>query len=137
MAAVEKLNKALKEGYYIEVTALCESFIGDRQESLIFTLKGDEVKSYLPASKSASVLLDRSLNLPEYLTDLLHEVLRWSDCRNNAVHEMCKLDEAAEKTFEERYKEIKATAKDGIKLFRNIDNAIRKYRRELKRQAKA
>ena len=61
--------------------------------------------------------------------DVVNEIKNWTKKRNSAVHEMAKNIEC---DFMEKYAKLKETAEEAIKLFRKLDNEIRKFRKSLK-----
>lgn len=128
-AAIKRCNEAMQQGFYIEAIAIEESLIADRLESLTNEItKGGW--SYKPAGKLAWNLqkkLQPFLNVE--LIDRVKEIQKWCRLRNNAIHCMAKLTPTLTSSFDEDYAELQAVAEEGKKVFRGIDDAIRKYRK--------
>jgi len=127
-AAIEHCNKAKKEGFFIEAIAIEESLIADRLESLTNEITGGGW-SYKPAGKLVwNLLNNHRLHLNEELIEWLKNVQGWCRKRNYAIHRMAKLTPDMKGSFDEDYSNLSAVTKDGMKVFRGLDNAIRKYR---------
>lgn len=122
-------KKAMDEHFYIEAVALMDSIVCDRLESLAANLTENEPKF---VNKNLDFLLREIPTdlIPEKIKPTLEELKEWKDNRNIAIHEIAKLQsDALDKDFQAKYKENKAIAETGKKLFRKLDNEIRKYRR--------
>ncbi len=55
--------------------------------------------------------------------------------RNHALHEMAKIEEGIDVTWEERMKELIPAATDGYALLRKIDNRCSTFERRAKKKA--
>ena len=130
-ATIDRINKAMDAGFYVEVIALCESIIADRLESLANQISQSSQYSYETMGRLTDYLLgskQRDL-LSQEIVDVVNEIKNWTKKRNSAVHEMAKNIEC---DFMEKYAKLKETAEEAIKLFRKLDNEIRKFRKSLK-----
>ncbi|MBO5086644.1 MAG: hypothetical protein J6B65_05340 [Paludibacteraceae bacterium] len=130
-ATIDRINKAMDAGFYVEVIALCESIIADRLESLANQISQSSKYSYETMGRLTDYLLgakQRDL-LSQEIVDVVNEIKNWTKKRNSAVHEMAKNIEG---DFMEKYAKLKETAEEAIKLFRKLDNEIRKFRKSLK-----
>ena len=130
-ATIDRINKAMDAGFYVEVIALCESIIADRLESLANQISQSSKYSYETMGRLTDYLLgakQRDL-LSQEIVDGVNEIKNWTKKRNSAVHEMAKNIEG---DFMEKYAKLKETAEEAIKLFRKLDNEIRKFRKSLK-----
>ncbi|MCR4835467.1 MAG: hypothetical protein K5899_03670 [Bacteroidaceae bacterium] len=128
-AAIEHCNKAKKEGFFLEAIAIEESLIADRLESLTNEIKGGGW-SYNPAGKLVwNLLKNYRLHLNEELIEWLKKVQVWCRTRNYAIHRMAKLTPDLKGSFDEDYSKLPAVTEEGMKVFRGLDNAIRKYRK--------
>lgn len=156
-AAIMKCKDAIAQGFYVEAIAICESLIADREESLLNEYLHNADNSYQPAGTLACEIEKQIADLHQfsYLEEAVgtkaevnagvqpinlnhvDSVRIWSKRRNDAVHELAKLDPNMAFTFEQKYEVLDKVAKMGIKTFRRLDNAIRKYRREKAKSAKA
>jgi len=131
-SAMSKYNSALKDGYYIECVALLDSIICDRLESLSNQIYNQSKSSYSATGWVIKDLENVNDKLNDEIRAILAEIKLWVSLRNNSVHEMAKLDPNAEYSFEDRYAKLKEVSKQGKSLFNKINNAIRKYRSEIK-----
>ena len=124
---MSKVNEATKGGFYLEAITLLESIIADRLESLC----NQKSQSNNNAFECLGQLIKtaRQYPLSETWFDVLNELEEWREQRNDALHQMAKIEEGDFSSFEERYETYKLSAINGKKLFRKIDNEIRKYRR--------
>ena len=56
-ATIERINKAMDSGFYVEAIALCESIIADRLESLANQISQSSKYSYVTIGKLTDYLL--------------------------------------------------------------------------------
>ena len=128
--AIEKYHKAFADGYYIECISLMESLISDRLESLANQISESKEYSYCTLEKLLQYI-DGNKQRP-LINDEIHQCLEklksWKDDRNRAIHEMAKLSDDLDESFQMRYAKLDGIAKDGLVLFRELDNRIRKLR---------
>lgn len=150
-AAIMKCKDAIDNGCYVEAIAICESLIADREESFLNEYLQNGDNSYQPAGTLACEIEKQFADLHKYpyleaaigttsqvvsgipAINLTHvdSVRIWCKRRNDAVHELAKLDSGLKYTFEQKYAILEKVAKMGIKTFRTLDAAVRKYRREV------
>lgn len=124
-AVMAQYNKALKKGFYIESVSLIESITSDRLESLANKVSGSKRYSYKTLGELLKYLKKpHSFSSP--MMQALNDIDVWRENRNQAIHEMAKLDNA-KTDFTEKYNKIKEYAEEGMLLFRLIDNHITKY----------
>ena len=71
----------------------------------------------------------KKYNISESWIDILERLKIWKDARNNALHEIAKIEAGDTSSFADKYKPCKSHAKEGKKLFREVDREIRKYRK--------
>lgn len=89
----------INHGYYLEATAVIESIIADRLESRLSYLKGDNF-----AFKTLGKLIQESRiseDDPE-LRAVIEEIDDWRWKRNQALHEMVKVEEGRKLSWEDR-----------------------------------
>ena len=130
-SAIKRLNEAMDASYYVEAIAIEESLICDRMESLANQLS-DGKFSFGTLGRLTGFLLgekQRSAIVPE-LADTLQQINQWAEKRNHAVHELAKLTPDMKETFEDSYGKLEDVANNGLQLFRELDNLIRKQRRK-------
>jgi len=125
-SVLSRVNQAINGGYNLEAITLLESIIADRLESFC----NEQTNSNQFAFKMLNQLINESRKYP--ITDnwlvLLNELNTWRDNRNRFLHEMAKIEEGNNSTFEDKYSNSSAYAVQGKELFHKIDNEIRKYR---------
>lgn len=121
--AIEEYNNAIEHRFFLEAIAIAESLISDRMESYA-NYKSEKDYSFQTLGK----LCDALRNDP-VLKSIVADIDAWRVKRNAALHQMAKIGESSTKDYSSKKKEAEATAKDAYKLFRELDNAIRKDRR--------
>lgn len=127
--ALERLKRAMDQGFYLEAITICESLISDRLLSSLDRRQGVErnaraglhrlIKAHLDET-----LLDRSSQAHgEKLLDLFSALRVWKDKRNELLHGIAKClpgDEVhSSPILMERAKDA---AEEGLRLFRHLDN---------------
>lgn len=122
---MDQYKKAMDNGFYIEAIALMESAISDRMESTLNYLFPLKDYSYGTIGRLADALTHTNC----YSIDFLSDIKGWAKKRNDAIHQMLKLLPEQDKSFQERYDELKQCAKEGKNLFRRLDNEHRKLKR--------
>lgn len=115
-SAMDQYSKAMKNGYYIEAIALMESAICDRMESTLNYMCQDENFSYSTLGK----LVDNARGKTYFSKDLLDSIQDWSKKRNDAIHEMVKLQPENNISFQEHYDTLKSCAEEGLALFNRL-----------------
>ena len=132
-AAIERCNKAMQEGFFIEAIAIEESLIADRLESLTNEITNGGW-SYKSAGKLVWHLLNKHQScLNKELKEWLSKVQSWCRKRNAAIHRMAKLTPDMSRSFDDDYALLPTIAEEGMKVFRGLDNSIRKYLNQLKK----
>ena len=130
-AVIEKYQQALDNTYYIECISLMESLIADRLESLANQISKSKDYSYKTLEKLLEFLQGKKQkdSLNDEILQCLEYVVTWKNGRNMAIHEMAKLTNNLNEQFSTRYANLKSIAEYGYKLFRELDNSIRQYRK--------
>lgn len=124
--AARRVNRALREGFWVEAIALEEAMISDRLESLLsVSLKRPQsfetLGPLLRALRKASpALLDE---------ELLNDLDAWRQRRNAAVHQMVKVPDGDTKGWAHRLRDARAAAEEGKLLFRRLDAALKRAKR--------
>lgn len=127
---LSRYNSAVADGYYLEAITLIESIIADRLESVANQLFNTNEYSYETLWNLISGV--RRLEISSEMTRVVGNINKWRNGRNMALHEMAKFDrEDYKKSFQDRYAELEQVAKRGYEIFNNLNNAIKKYRRNL------
>ena len=124
---MERVNESIKAGFYLEAITFLESIISDRLESFC----NEQTCSSNLSFKCMGTLIIKAEEFPisDSWLDLMKRLKEWKKSRNEALHQMAKIEVGDISTFSERYNKCKSYANDGKKLFREIDNEIRKYRK--------
>jgi hypothetical protein len=127
-AAFEWITKSISEGFYLEAISLEESLITDRLESYLTWLRGTDF--------SFKTLGDLKRAIETYETDnalrqlVLGELDHWRQARNQAAHEMVKIEDGKRVGWVDRMRINQVVAEEGFKLVRKIDRQTRKLRTE-------
>lgn len=127
-----RINQAQEKGFWFECITLCESIMADRLEALWSQLHSGDTRSRTvrTAKQTARLLLGRQ-HLDQNLQKLCISICTWSDARNLALHEMAKLVEGDDRTFEQKLDGVKRTSVNGIALARKASNLIRPINKRL------
>ena len=130
-AVIERYQQAFQDKYYIECISLMESIIADRLESLANQISSSRNFSYKTLEKLLEFLRGKNQHnlLNDELLCCLDEIYSWKDDRNIAIHEMAKLPDDLLELFQTRYCKLEDIAIRGYKLFRDLDNSIRRFRK--------
>ncbi|MBO4737974.1 MAG: hypothetical protein J5606_00255 [Bacteroidales bacterium] len=134
---IARYQEAIKQGFYLEAITLMESLIADRLESVvnyIYNENDDNKYSYnYTTLEILTRYIEKRIKENHYNDDFVKDVediYAWKNKRNEALHEIAKLDEKLSKTYEMIYNSAKQTAEEGYRLFRRIDVSKRKIYRE-------
>lgn len=117
--AYAQVNKAIKEGFYLEAITLIESLTSDRLESRISCRMGKDF-SFKTLGSLIKELRDHESD-PELKRLVDEDLDKWRQARNKALHEMVKLEQGDSGTWEERTAELIPVAEDGLTILRAID----------------
>lgn len=130
-AAIKRMKEAMDAGFNVEAIAIEESLICDRLESIANELS-DGKFSYRTIGGLTDYLLGgrQKTSISSELVENLSQIKEWAKKRNNAVHELAKLTPDMHVTFKESYDSLKDVTTEGLRLFRELDNLIRKQRRK-------
>lgn len=125
-SSFEWISKSISEGFYLEAISLEESLITDRLESYL-TWRTNTDFSFMTLGK-----LQRAVEKHE--TDdalrllVLDDLDQWREARNKAAHEMVKIEDGKQISWNDRMKINKTVAEVGLELIRKIDRQTRKLR---------
>ncbi len=124
----KRVQSSIRKGSHIEAIALLESIMSDRIESAISSL------TRKPVSASSLGSLFKSLDKLNPAEDNLKALVwDWNESRGLAIHQMVKLTNDYNSTWDERVKFAKITAQEGIillpQLRRYTDRIIREARK--------
>ncbi len=125
-SAFSWIKKSIDSGFYIEAISITESLIADRLESRISFITNSNY-----GLKNLGTLIDKikSSESDEALLNLvIHNLKHWKDARNKAAHEMVKIEDGKQITWEKRVEINKQVAEKGLHLVRQIDHRIRQLR---------
>ena len=130
-----RIENAMSDGYALEAVALLESVIADRLESrLAFIHENAENKrTYSTIGRLHGQLTTQEPIEPPDAIELYNAIKSWADDRNKALHRFAKHAENCDLTWDQKYENASATAELGRKLFRDLDNMIRRLNRQQKR----
>lgn len=127
-AANGRIKDAIEQGFPLEAVGLLESIIADRLESHIGDLSGKPV-----GFGTLGRLIPRAATLDDSaeMAQLAERLDAWRQERNRVVHEMAKVSvaDAAGVDWATRSRAAAVVARQGIRLFRDLDKHIRARRR--------
>lgn len=126
-SAFHWINYAIVSGFYLEAITLTESVLSDRIESRLTRL---DVKrsSFEPLGILISELRKNEIN--EDLRNLINELHSWKNLRNEAIHEMVKIEkDKSFATWNSRVSRNKLIAQNGYKLLRKFDTCLAKVKK--------
>jgi hypothetical protein len=133
-----QIEKARRQGFYLECIAILESIMADRLEARRASLNPDEPEkhrfSMLGNLTSKLKIEDKDLGIQ----GVYSEIAVWADKRNRAIHQMVKLgDEESTKTWEDRYAELEPTVEEGTELVERLSAKVKRLNQDdHKRRAK-
>jgi hypothetical protein len=114
--AKDRIEEALEQGFYCEAIAICESVISDRLESRASFLKSENI-GFQVLGKLIQIL--RPIESDPEMADLLPRVDQWRQRRNEALHELVKVQRGAPNLdWNQRLDQIRADAELGYELCR-------------------
>lgn len=126
-SAFSWINYAIESGFYLEAITLIESILSDRIESRLTHLESKK-SSFQPLGKLIVELKKSETN--EDLRNLIEELVTWKNLRNEALHEMVKIEKDKPfLTWNNRVEKTKFIAKNGQKLLRRFDTCVSKVKR--------
>jgi hypothetical protein len=133
--AYYRVSIAKRDGYWLEVIAICDSIIGDRFEALVAAIKNQDESGRRMKTVSQIIENHRSkLVRNGFPQETIDELTEWIDDRNRFMHEIVKVRDNEIASWKERIRLAEETAKSGIKHTRNIDKItkplIKKIRKE-------
>lgn len=148
-AAFGRIDEAIKSGFFLEAICLVESIITDRMEARVAWLTKQSVRHFENLGPLLNWLRVGNKNgkkggqikpgLPEIdkqALQIYEHIDSWRKKRNVAVHQMAKLDEDVQATWEERYTNLNVVATEGHKISRKLSDRIKSLNRANKKQKK-
>lgn len=123
-----RMERALREGFWLEAISLQESMVADRLESLLEAVHGERNHRSLGALISAARRLE---GLEPGDVEFLGRLDAWRVQRNEALHMMVKFSDAHSAPWAERLAYCRAAALDGRPLRLEADRWVRARRRAL------
>ena len=117
--AYAQIKRAMEQGFYLEAITLVESLASDRIESRLTFLKGADF-----SFKTLGALIQESKRT-ETDTTLKYLVAQrlstWRIARNKSLHEMAKLANGDTTNWDDRMRDVKPIAKEGLATLQAID----------------
>lgn len=130
----KRLDKAIKNDFYLEAMFIAYAIIEDRTESIL-SYEGNEIKSDRFVSvdkklKKIKKIAEKKNSLPQkyFSYSLVDEILEWKEDRNQLIHALMKQSVTTEK--------LRASACSGKDLARTLANKATSYRRAVERNRK-
>lgn len=134
-SAFGRIKESVEAGYMLEAITLCESVIADRMEARRAWIhnQNEGKRRFGTLGGLANDLLGTkkgSIADPAMETHSVYrEIISWAVKRNGALHEMVKLSETDQSSWNDRYFGLTQVAADGMKLSRKISNLVKKLNR--------
>lgn len=130
--AIDRIKTAIKEGYPLEAITLLESMMADRLEARLACISNQEAekRKFSTLGRLSRELCGNASHESDDAKTVYEEVQEWASQRNESLHEMVKLAEGDAKDWKAKLKEAHSTAKDGLKLFRQLDVLVRKLNKK-------
>lgn len=124
--AYNRISKAINDKYFLEAITLTESLLTDRLESRVTYLLG---KDYSFKTLGQLIGKIKKRECDAQLSELvLGDVESWRNTRNNALHEMAKMEDGDTRSWDARMAELPAIAGTGLKVLRHVDSRIKTLR---------
>ena len=126
--AYRQITKARAKGFYIECIAICASIIEDRLESRRQCLNPEDIykRRFTNLGKLMEMLPKEERSNDKEIRPLYKKIAKWSEKRNEAIHQMVKYGEEKHKhKWTIRYRDLKKTINSGIKLARAISKKVK------------
>ena len=125
---IGRVERALREGFWLEAITLEESLISDRLEYLLAHVTGQHRHTTL-----ADLLNRIERDVPPHLidNDLMEAVNTWRQQGNAALHMMMKFSSKQETPWLERLAQCREAAWDGRIVMRQVDSWVRRTKRRL------
>ncbi len=127
--AKERITEAKDNGYYLEAITILESLIADRLESILAKSETNE-KGFKALGRLIKKVKNSTTLDPGFKNLIETELDKWKDKRNQALHEMVKLEEGNLHEWDERYGKFEIEIKKGLDIFNEIDKAKKKLDRQ-------
>ena len=121
--AHSRITYAISKGFHIEAIALIESVLADRLESAIHSVNPE-----LRIKNALGSVIKTARELGVIKEDLANRLKIWHDARSKIIHEMVKLSEDVESTWNERLKFARQVALEGQILSKEIDKIVKKIK---------
>lgn len=121
-----RMERAIREGFWLEAITLQESMVSDRLESLLESVYGKRMHRSLGPLLAAVRRLD---GLTDDDRDLLARLGRWKDERNAALHMMVKFSDDHDTSWSERLAGCREAALAGRQLRNEVDRWVRRRRK--------
>lgn len=117
---ISRYDNAIEAGFYLEAITLMESLIADRIESYyIWETAQQEKYSFKQLGWLITQLKASDTKMP------ISELDAWWKLRNEALHELAKIDEFDDLDFNAKYVKAKLCAEKGKPLFRKVDDVCK------------
>lgn len=121
--ALNRVDRAIKSGFYIEAIALLESLIADRIESSIENKTGVNQKV-----QNLGSLIKNAVSHSVISEDFAIEIRAWSNNRAKVVHEMVKVSSEKPGSWRERISFARDLALEGKVILGKLMKISRAYR---------
>ena len=123
--AIRRVNQSFEEGYFLEAITILESLIADRLESILTETEGKEISFQQLGTLIVNAKKSDSIS-QEFKDSIITRLFKWKDERNEALHEMVKLESGNLHDWESRYNSFESTVSNGVTLFKELSH-YKKY----------
>ena len=124
--AYNRVKNCKEEDYYLEAITILESLIGDRMEAILSDTEGEQIgfqtlERLIKIAKRSEVVEEEMKQM------VINELTPWKDKRNQALHEMVKLQADDLHDWNSRYDSFKLAIDEGLEIFKQLN----KYRKRI------
>lgn len=125
-AAIERISYSIQEGFYLEAITICESVIADRLESRLNFICNTANYSFSTLGRLIEGIRNKEKD-NNIISFVNHNLDPWRRKRNNALHEMAKIEDGDSNEWADKIIQCESIAKEGeqirkmlFKLMQNI-----------------
>lgn len=127
-----RIDEAMDSGFMIEAVALLESVIADRLESRYAYINQQEAdkRTFRTLKQLTEPLKGKNSSESVEAKSIYMRIESWAEQRNTVLHEFAKHADDSRLTWDCKYARANTTAEHGLALFRELDNLVRRLKRQ-------
>ena len=131
--AYNRVKNCKEEGYYLEAITILESLIGDRMEAILSDTEGVHIgfqtlERLIKIAKRSEVVEEEMMQM------VINELTPWKDKRNQALHEMVKLQADELHDWNSRYDSFNLAIDEGLEIFKQLNKFRKRILNSKKKQ---